>query len=226
MISTASISTLVLIPVYNGERHLLQLIPRLRKYVCDSNLLFVNDGSTDGTARILAESGVNHLTQSPNAGKGVALMTGYRYAIERGYRSVLSLDCDLQHLPEEVPRFFARDNGQRVLIGKRDRAGTNMPPHRRLSNFLTSLLISIICCRRIRDSQCGFRLIPTALLREIPTRAAGYDYESEFLFKLGATAWRSEDIPVSTVYGEETSYVHPVLDTVRFIKRMWQRVWM
>ena len=112
-------STLVLVPAYNAAGHLPELITRLRQFVCGEHLLVVNDGSTDDSAAILTALKVNHIPFRANRGKGAALVAGFRYAMAHGYRSVLTIDADLQHLPEEIPGFYALDNGRRLIIGTR-----------------------------------------------------------------------------------------------------------
>ncbi len=77
----ASYGALVLVPAYNAERHLDELIERLREHVCPEFLLFVNDGSTDGTLGKLKENGVNYISFPENRGKGAALKAGFDYAI-------------------------------------------------------------------------------------------------------------------------------------------------
>ena len=93
-------AVLVIVPAYNAAKYLPELIPRLRQYVCDENLLIINDGSQDDTLAKLKQLNVNYLSFPQNRGKGAALVAGFNYAKEKGYRSVLTIDADLQHLPE------------------------------------------------------------------------------------------------------------------------------
>lgn len=218
--------TLVIVPAYNAAQHLPELLPRLRNVVPEDDLLIINDGSTDNSAEILRESGVTHITFAQNQGKGAALRAGYQYAIEHNYRSVLSLDADLQHLPEEVPRFLAIDDGHQVLIGTREIHGEVMPWLRFMTNNLTSLIVSVFSCKRVRDSQSGFRLIPTEILKLLDLRSVKYDFESEILFKAGAVGCRIGEVPISTVYHDSQSFINPFKDTLRFIRQMWFRLWL
>lgn len=221
-----SIDVLVIVPVFNAAAHLNELIDRLGTYVCDGNLLFINDGSTDASLDILRRHDKNFISFPDNRGKGAALQTGLAVAQKQGYRSVLTLDADLQHLPEEIPRFFAADNGQRLLLGQRARTKTAMPPARRLSNFLTSAIVSVFSGRPCCDSQCGFRLIPVSLLAHLRLTATGFDLESELLFQAGALGYSVDNIPISTVYGARASAIHHLRDTARFTYHIWRRIWL
>ncbi|MCP4685556.1 MAG: glycosyltransferase family 2 protein [bacterium] len=226
MNDSSTYSVLVVVPAYNAARHLRELTTRLREFVCDENLLVVNDGSSDGTVGVLQDLDLNYISFPENRGKGAALMAGFQYAIEKGYRSVLTIDADLQHLPEEVPAFFAADNGRRVVIGTRKMIAGVMPFERRLTNNLTSLIISIFSFCRVRDSQSGFRLIPTEVLKAMRLKTVRYDFESEMLFQAGALGCRVAEVPISTVYEESTSYINPFRDTLRFIRQIWNRIWV
>ncbi|MBI5268005.1 MAG: glycosyltransferase family 2 protein [candidate division Zixibacteria bacterium] len=221
-----SFSALVLVPAYNAGRYLPDLIPRLRAFVCDENLLVVNDGSGDDTESILDQLGVRHLTHTVNQGKGAALKTGFDYALKNGYRSVLTIDADLQHLPEEVPGFFARDDGNTIVIGTRTIHRSIMPFDRWLTNNLTSLIISVFSTQRVRDSQSGYRLIPTSALRAMKLRTVNYDFESEMLFKSGWLGISVAEVPIATVYAGSHSYINPMTDTLRFIRQIWKRIWV
>ena len=217
-------SVLVLIPAYNAGKYLDELIPRCMKYVCDSNLLLVNDGSSDNTLELIKKHNVKYISFPENRGKGAALMAGFEYAIKENYRSVLTIDADLQHLPEEIPRFFALDNGKRLVMGTRDINLKIMPFARWLTNNLTSMIISIFSSQRVRDSQSGYRLIPTEVLKAIPLKTVKYDFESEMLFKVGAVGCPIVEVSISTVYEGSQSYINPFKDTGRFIRQIWKRI--
>ncbi len=151
---------LILIPVYNGERTLAELIVRIRQTVPDLSILIVNDGSTDSTQRVAESAGTEMISFSQNQGKGAALRAGFKYAIEHGFGAVVTLDCDLQHLPEEIPRFLDRNDGKSILMGTREIARELMPFGRWVSNNWTSSIVSIFSSRRVRDSQSGYRSDP------------------------------------------------------------------
>ena len=220
------LSVLVVVPSYNASEYIPELAKRLRAFVCDSNLLFVNDGSQDNTLELIKEHNLNHINFPVNKGKGAALKAAFDYAIENNYRSVLTIDVDLQHLPEDIPKFFALDNGKRLIMGTRDISmEKDMPFQRWLTNNLTSLIISIFSTQRVRDSQSGYRLIPTELLKALRLKTIGYDFESEMLFKAGVVGCEVAEVPIATIYDGSTSYINPYKVTLRFIRQIWKRIW-
>jgi glycosyltransferase involved in cell wall biosynthesis len=218
-------AVLVIVPAYNAAKYLDELIPRILNFVCRENLLLINDGSADNTVEKLKELNVNYLSFPQNRGKGAALMAGFKYAREYGYRSVLTIDADLQHLPENIPGFFAKDNGRTVVIGTRHMNPKIMPFDRWLTNNLTSLIISVFSTERIRDSQSGYRLIPISLLNSAPLETIKYDLESEMLFKAGAAGFEVSEVAISTIYEGSHSYINPLIDGGRFVRQIWKRIW-
>jgi len=218
-------AVLVIVPAYNASKYLPELVPRILKYVCAENLLIINDGSNDNTLAILKSLNVNYVSFPQNRGKGAALVAGFKHATQNGYRSVLTIDADLQHLPEDIPSFFAVDDGATIVIGTRKMNPKIMPIDRWLTNNLTSLIISIFSTARVRDSQSGYRLIPTSLLKAAPLETIKYDLESEMLFKAGAARYAVGEVAIATVYEGSHSYINPIIDTGRFIRQIWKRIW-
>ncbi len=218
--------TLAIIPAYNAAKYFERLIPRLRQCLPDSDFVVIDDGSTDNTFEILDRMNVTCLRNEPNRGKGYSIKRGMQYARDKGYEYVITLDADLQHLPEELERFVNVTNTADIYMGTRPFKFNRMPPHRWLSNNLTSIIVSYFCKTRVRDSQSGYRMIRADLTDRISIKSNRFDFESEMLFKAGLAGARITEIPISLVYDGGGSHVHPVRDTLRFIKLIWKRIWM
>lgn len=218
---------LLIVPAYNAAEHLGELIDRISRIYPRQNILVINDGSIDNTAQILNERGTNQICFESNRGKGAALLAGYCRAQAQGYSAVISIDADLQHAPEEIERLVTE--GRRwptaVIIGSRMSDPQAMPLERRLSNNLTSLIVSIFSGRRIRDTQSGFRLVPLYLLRGISARSQGFALESELALKLGLRGSAFREVPISVIYRGGRSHIHPLFDTLRFARLIWRRLW-
>lgn len=217
---------LIIVPAYNAALHLEELVERTIRSAPKLDILIVNDGSTDETAAILATLPVRHLSLLQNSGKGTALLAGFDYARRNNYTAVLTLDADLQHAPEEIPLLLRQHTAQRIVIGARKIRRSSMPYQRKLSNSITSLIISIFSGQCVRDSQSGFRLIPISLLNKLDLKCGDYDLESELLFKAGAAGIEIVDVNVSTIYRQAYSHISPLPDILRFIRQIWNRLWM
>lgn len=217
---------LVLVPAYNADESIIELADRIENSAPLADLLIINDGSTDSTASVLKESNLNYLTNDINKGKGYTLRRGFEYAVQHGYDYVVTIDADLQHLPEEIPRFIDRAGEADLYIGTRDLRARHMPPPRKLTNWLTSIIISIFSGKRIRDSQTGYRMISIDLVKNLQVSSVRYDFESEQLFQAGRLNIKIAEVPISTVYEGSHSYINPLKDTTRFIRLIWRRIWL
>jgi hypothetical protein len=94
-----------------------------------------------------------------------------------------------------------------------------------LTNNLTSVIISIFGGARVRDSQSGYRLIKTEVLRRLQLTSERYDTESEILFQAGYLGFTAAEVPIETIYEGARSFINPFKDTTRFIRQIWKRLW-
>jgi glycosyltransferase involved in cell wall biosynthesis len=214
-------SIYVLIPAYNAGTSLEELVTRLHHSIGDTKIIVVDDGSTDNTAKIARLNGATVLQHEKNRGKGAALRTGFDFLKKMtDVKFILALDADLQHQPEDIKKFFStqQSTDADIVIGWRKRAGTKMPIHRILSNTLTSALVSLKTGMKIKDSQCGFRLIRKSVLENIQLETDGYEAETEFLIKAALLKFKIEFVPIITLYGGEKSYMTHWETTMNFIK--------
>lgn len=219
----------VVLPGYNVAAYLGALIPRIRAALPDSPVLLVDDGSSDRTATVAREAGAQVQSHPTNRGKGVALRTGFEVAVRDGAAAVITLDADGQHAPEEAPRFVdAWRAGAHVVVGNRMDATADMPWLRERTNRFTSAVISRLAGAHIPDSQNGYRLFDATVLAAIHLESERYDLESEILIKAGRMGFTIASVPITTIYGDQVSSIHPFRDTLRFVRlvsraRRWRR---
>jgi glycosyltransferase involved in cell wall biosynthesis len=211
-----------LIPAYREGRHIGEVV---RRTLCEvGRVLVVDDGSDDDTEARARAAGADVIRHGVNQGKGAAIKTGLRALGARdGLEYVLLLDGDGQHLPEEIPRFYAEANRSHapMIVGNRMSDLKKMPLVRKLTNLWMSSQISGVCRQPIPDTQCGFRMIRRDLAQALcDTQTSRFDYETEMLVIASRKACRVASVPVSTVYGDEVSKIHPVRDTLKFLKLM------
>jgi glycosyltransferase involved in cell wall biosynthesis len=207
-----------LIPAYLEERHISDVVRRARGQL--DCVLVVDDGSSDATSERARAAGAEVVRHEINRGKGAAIKTGLSELTARGFLYVLILDGDGQHLPEEIPRFLQEANSSAgdVIVGNRMSDTATMPMVRRWTNRFMSSQISKACGQLIPDSQCGFRMIRREVAPSLFCESNAYDYETEMLIIASRKGFRVSSVPVSTVYGDEKSKIHPVRDTFRFFR--------
>jgi glycosyltransferase involved in cell wall biosynthesis len=212
----------IIIPAYNAENFIVSVIEQIKHYF-DGDIIIVNDGSTDDTLKKLNQSDVIVLSHNENRGKGAALKTGFAKALKIGCEAVFTIDADGQHDPRFIPDFIAaiQQSDFDIIIGSRMHQLSAMPIHRIFSNKVTSGLISLRIGQRIMDSQSGYRLIKTNVIRKISLTTNHYDTESELLIKSGIAGYRIGYVNIQTIYNNEPSSMRIFTDTRRFVKLFW-----
>ena len=207
------------IPAYLEEKHIADVVRRTLKQL--DNVLVVDDGSADATAATARNAGAEVIVHPQNLGKGESIKTGLRHWLGRNFIYVAVLDGDGQHLPEEIARFLETASATRadLLLGTRMKDLREMPLVRRLVNRYMSNKISRLCGQPIPDTQCGFRMVHRSLIPDLLGGAERFDYETEMLILASRKkGCRIESVPITTVYSDEVSSIHPVRDTIRFFK--------
>lgn len=208
---------LIAIPVYNEERYLPRVLDALARHGHD--LLVINDGSTDRTAAILARrTGVHVITQPENRGYGRSLIDAFAWADRHGYDWVLTIDCDEQHEPRQIPDFVAairRDDAD-VISGSRyleDFAGDDLPPEdrRKINETVTTLLDQVLELR-LTDSFCGFKAHRVSAMRRLQLDEPGYAFPLQFWPACVRAGLRIREIPVRRIYRDRRRAFGGTLD--------------
>jgi glycosyltransferase involved in cell wall biosynthesis len=222
--------TAAVIPAYQDEKHIGDIVRRTRKQL--DCVLVIDDGSTDETAQRAREAGAEVIVHDQNRGKGEAIKTGLAHWFAAAHSSAMSnheirwallLDSDGQHLPEEIDRFLsagASATQPTFFIGNRMNDVARMPFIRRVVNRYMSSQISKVCGQKVPDTQCGFRMVNRRLAPDLLSGGHRYDYETEVLIIASRKGYRIESVPISTVYSDEVSKIHPVRDALGFFKMM------
>ncbi len=205
----------VLIPAYNAEETIGSVLQKVRPLGCD--VIVVNDGSSDQTSQIVKSHGAFLIEHHRNLGKGAALRTGFAYILQKDYSLVITLDADGQHDPSEIPSLLQafRKVQPDLVIASRAGAFDRMTFLRRFWNRLGVRAVSRRCHADITDSQSGFRLIRTKMLRDLSLRTTGFEMELELLIKACQKGFGVLSIPISVqrVDGTRSSHFRPITDT-------------
>lgn len=209
------------IPAYHEEAHVRSVAERTHAQL--DHVAVIDDGSTDATAARARAGGAEVIVHPQNRGKGEAIKTGLRHWLGRPEIAfILVLDADGQHLPEEIGRFLAAGatTAADLFVGTRMQDVGAMPFVRRMVNRYMSRRISRLCGQEVPDTQCGYRMISRTLAPHLLDGTSRFDYETEMLIIASRKGFRIASVPISTIYSDEVSSIHPVRDTVRFLTLM------
>jgi len=206
-----------LIPAHDEAPRIGAVISAARAFL---PVIVVDDGSSDDTADRARAAGAEVVEQRPNQGKGMALRTGFRRALEDGADAILTLDADGQHDPAEIPVLlaaWAAEPAPDLVIGRRNFRA--MPPIRRMSNELGRRAFSWAVGRDIPDNQSGYRLVSRGLAEAtLASDETGFAFEVEQIttcIRMGGTiAW----VPIRTIYAGAPSHIRPFAHLREFVR--------
>ncbi|MDP5198457.1 DUF2062 domain-containing protein [Flavobacterium sp. DG2-3] len=207
----------VIVPTYNNQKTLKKVLDSILDFT--TNVIIVNDGSTDSTSEILKS--YSHLTQihhPQNIGKGRALRNGFRKALELDFEYAITIDSDGQHFAADIPVFLEaiQSEPNTLLIGSRNMTQENVPKKSSFGNKFSNFWFKFETGIKLDDTQSGFRLYP---LRLLPKRfyTNKFEFEIEVIVR---AAWKGipvKNIPIQVLYdpAERVSHFRPFQDFTR-----------
>ena len=197
---------LIVIPVYNEETFIADVIAEIRKHTCDNtDIMVVNDGSTDGSERIISEiGGILSIHHRENLGYGKSLIDGFTYALKNGYTNVITIDCDWQHEPHLIRQFFKETDNYDIISGSRYlRPSREMPPKDRLRlNRIITARINEITGYGITDAFCGFKAYRASGLNKLKLTEYDYGMPLQLWVQAARNGLTVKEIPIGLVYLE------------------------
>jgi glycosyltransferase involved in cell wall biosynthesis len=199
----------VIVPVFNERATIAEIVRRMRQVVVPVRveIIVVDDGSTDGSDRVLAalqDSTVRVVLQPVNRGKGAAIRRGLELATGD---LVLIQDADLEYDPDDWPRLLAP-----ILKGKADVVygsrftgeRKNMLPLHWIGNRLLSLTTNVLYATTLSDMETCYKLFRRSVLDGITLRANRFDFEPEVTARVLRAGYRIYEVPISYA-GREVS---------------------
>jgi glycosyltransferase involved in cell wall biosynthesis len=187
----------------NEEAKIARVVIAAQKVV--DKVIVCDDGSRDMTGEIAGKLGATVIRHQSNLGKGVALKDLFGAALGVGADIIVTLDGDGQHDPMEIPGLVKeiKSGVSDIVIGSRIH-DDNMPSHRRLGNKVLDGVTNAASGLNVRDTQSGFRAYSRHAIEEIDVTEHGLGADSQILMSASRAAMRIREVPVRTIYGDET----------------------
>ncbi len=205
----------IVIPAKNEEKTIRDIIKKIKKFY--KNIVVVDDGSSDRTAAVAKKDAII-LRHILNLGKGAALKTGCDFALKSGARSLVAMDADGQHDPEDIKKFISALEGADIVFGYRT-LNKDMPAILRIGNNFINWITRLLYNIDIKDTQCGFRAFTAAAYRKIRWNSPDYSMESEMIANSGKHKLRYRQVPIKTVYKDRYKGT-TVLDGIKIVFNM------
>jgi len=216
------------IPALNEERTIRQIVLSTLQYC--QQVIVVDDGSTDATSSAIADLAITLLRHQVPMGKGRALKEGFRRALEKGCKGVITLDADGQHSPDDIPLLLAAavHYPEHAVIGARLLGKENQPKERSFANAVADWFVSWVCGQRLVDTQSGQRYYPRYIVELSQTLPeASFVFESELLIE---ASWhhgmRAVAVPIEARYQQEfrPSHFRPWRDIAQITRMISGRL--
>ncbi len=216
---------LVIIPAYNEERTVADVITEIRQNVPSADILVVNDGSDDSTSNTAAAKGVFVINHPFNLGYGATLQTGFRFAVKKGYDLVITMDADGQHVSSSAMSLtdVMRESGADVVIGSRFTGkGYKVGLLRRIGIMLFSSIAKAYTGISISDPTSGFQLINR---RAFTYLAQGDNYSLDYpdvniIMALHKSRFKIAEAPVIMRENAEGKSMHNGLRPLLYVLKM------
>lgn len=199
---------LVVIPTYNERENLGPILDRLHKVLPDVHVLVVDDGSPDGTGeladeRAAANDHVHVMHRTEKAGLGAAYIAGFRWGLAREYATIVEMDADGSHAPEDLPRLLDAVGDADLAIGSRYVPGgavVNWPLKRQVLSRGANLYSQVALGMRTRDITAGFRAYRRPVLEKLAldeVNSHGYCFQIDLTLRTADAGFEIVEVPIT-----------------------------
>ncbi len=197
--------TLVVIPLFNEAATLTRVLDEVRRSAPAADMLVLDDGSTDQSPAILrGYPEIAVITHAHNQGYGQSLIDGFAYAIARGYDAVVTIDCDEQHEPRQIPQFVAALDDADIVSGSRyldpGAGGDPAPADRKRLNEEITARVRAITGYPITDAFCGFKAYRAEALRRLTLTEPSYGMPLQVWIQAAHHRLRVKELATARVY--------------------------
>lgn len=199
--------TLVIIPTYNEIDNIERMIRTLFEMYPAISLLIIEDGSPDGTAKVVktlqtAFKNLHMIERKGKLGLGTAYITGFRWALERSFDFIFEMDCDFSHDPKQIPDLLEAAITNDLVIGSRYIGGIriiNWPFRRLLLSYCASIYTRAITGIPVFDTTGGFKCFTRPALQSLNFDriiSNGYSFQLELNYKIWVKGLKIKEVPI------------------------------
>jgi len=200
---------LVIIPTYNEKENIDDLFNRIATLPVAFDILFVDDNSPDGTAKLVKtyqkkNPGIYLIEREGKMGLGTAYIKGFKWALDKAYEYIFEMDADLSHNPEDLIHLYnaVKENKADLAIGSRYISGVNVvnwPLGRVVMSYMASIYVRLITGLKVRDTTAGFKCYRRAVLETINldmVNSKGYVFQIEMKFLSWKYGYKVLEVPI------------------------------
>ena len=206
-------------PAYNEANYIGSLVLQVRQYVDD--VIIVDDGSTDDTAKIADLAGAYVVQHEKNRGYGGAIRSLLAEAKNQDADILVILDADTQHKPEEIPSLIKGiTEGSDIVIGSRDTQREKIATYRRFGQKVLSKMTNISSRQKLTDTESGFRAYSRKALNTLELKEEGMAVSSEIVSEAANKGLQITEVPISVIYTRDGSTLNPISHGLGVLNRI------
>ncbi|RFF28901.1 glycosyltransferase family 2 protein [Wenzhouxiangella sediminis] len=206
----------IIIPAKNEAAAISEVVRDIMSRYPHAEVIVVNDGSTDDTAKLAQEAGATVINHPHALGNGAAVKRGAR---EASGDTLVFLDGDGQHNPADIPRLLERlDQGFDMVVGARAGASSHANTGRLMANGVYNLVASMVTGQAIPDLTSGFRAAKAQKFRQyLYLLPNGFSYPTTITMAFMRSGYPVDFIDIKAAKRKGKSHIRPVRDGIRFL---------
>ncbi len=206
-------------PAFNEEKYIGSIVLQVRQHA--DQVIVVDDGSTDRTARVAELAGASVVKHGVNKGYGNAIRSLLAEAKKQNADILVILDADSQHNPEDIPSLVkAVSGGADVVIGSREMQENKIPAYRRIGQKVLTKLTHIASRRKLSDTESGFRAYSRKAIDSLELKEGGMAISSEIVSAAAAKGLKIAEVPISVTYTKDSSTLNPIAHGLGVLNRI------